>query len=177
MFKKLIIILVIVLIIIFVLFKILQPKYPFLPTAKFVDLKKYAGIWYEIALIPNKFEEGCSCTKAEYTLMGDYIKVKNSCFKKFKNKYTVIEGKAWSVDKSNSKLKVQFYWPFRGNYWIIYVDKNYQYAIVGNPSRKYLWFLSRKKKINKQTYNKLVAIAKQRGFDTSKLVSTLQNCQ
>lgn len=176
MLKKLIIILAIALIII-MLFKLLQPKYPFLQTATFVDLKKYAGTWYEIALIPNKFEKGCSCTKAEYTLVNNYIKIKNSCYRKAEKKYTLIEGKAWPVDKSNAKLKVQFYWPFRGDYWIIYVDKNYRYAIVGDPSRKYLWFLARQNRITKQTYKKLIAIAKQHGFDTSKLINTLHNCR
>jgi apolipoprotein D and lipocalin family protein len=167
---------VVILIIGVVLFKILRPTYPFLHTATFVDLKKYAGTWYEVALIPNKFEKGCSCTKAEYTLAGNYIKVKNSCYKQKENKYTVIEGKAWPVDKSNAKLKVQFYWPFRGDYWVLYVDKNYKYAIVGNPSRKYLWFLARQQKITKPMYNKLVLIAKKQGFDTNKLFNTLHNC-
>lgn len=176
MFKKLIIIFVILVVIGVVLFKILRPTYPFLQTAANINLKKYAGVWYEIALIPNKFEKGCSCTKAEYTLMDDYIKVKNSCYKSIENKFIEISGKAWPIDKSNAKLKVQFYWPFRGNYWIIYVDENYQYAVVGDPSRKYLWFLARETKITKQAYKKLVFIARQRGFDTTKLVSTLQNC-
>lgn len=175
MIKKLIIITIITLILIAIFFKFLRPTYPFLQTAKFVDLKKYTGIWYEIALIPNEFEKGCSRTKAEYTIKNNYIKVKNSCYKKAKNKYTTIEGKAWPIDKNNAKLKVQFYWPFRGDYWIIYVDKNYQHAIVGNPSRKYLWFLARKTKIPKKIYEKLLQIAKQRGFDTTRMIKTQHN--
>lgn len=155
-----------------------KPKfiYPLPKTASRVDLKKYVGTWYEIALIPNRFEKGCSCTKATYTLMNDYIKVENSCYKKAKHKYEVVTGKAWAVDASNSKLKVQFFWPFTGDYWILYVDQDYKYALVGVPSRKYLWILARKINISEKEYINLVSIAKQQGFETKRLVKTLHNC-
>ena len=149
MIKKLIIICAIILIAATVYWLLTKPhlSYPLPETAASVDLTKYAGTWYEIALIPNNFEKGCSCTTATYTVMNDYIKVENNCYKAAKRSYTVIKGKAWTVDNSNSKLKVQFFWPFRGNYWILYIDKNYKYALVGVPSRKYLWILARDTKI------------------------------
>jgi apolipoprotein D and lipocalin family protein len=159
------------------LYKKMHYVYPLPRTATNVDLQSYAGNWYEIALIPNEFEKGCSCTRATYTVVNDYIRVENSCKKETKKDYDLIKGKAWSTDKSNSKLKVQFMWPFRGDYWILHVDKKYQYALVGGPSRKYLWVLARTTKIQKKEYVKLVDIAKKQGFDVTKLVKTVHNCK
>ena len=147
-----------------------------LKTVSKVDLSKYAGTWYEIALLPNSFEKGCRCTKATYTLKGDYVQVENSCVKGKKKKVTVAKGKAWPTDATNSKLKVRFFWPFKGDYWIVYLDKHYQYAVVGVPSRKHLWFLSRKPKMTLSVYGQLLDIAREQGFDVSKLTMTDQAC-
>jgi len=64
---------------------------------------------------------------------------------------------------------VQFFWPFAGNYWIIDLDADYQHALIGDPSRKYLWILSRTKTMDAATYNRLTDIAAKAGFDISKL--------
>ena len=146
-----------------------------------VDVQRYLGKWYEIALLPNSFEKGCSCTTAEYSLIdSNTIRVINSCRKDSVNgKVDQANGKAFVVEGSNNaKLRVQFFWPFRGDYWIIDLDKeNYSYAVVGAPSRKYLWILSRSPKIDKELYNTLIEKCKAKGFDIIKLEKTKQECE
>ncbi|MES2764901.1 MAG: lipocalin family protein [Bacteroidota bacterium] len=148
-------------------------KYPPLETAKNVDLKKYTGKWYEVARLPFREESGCRNTFAEYSLNDDgTIKVYNKCLKS-DGEMEDVEGKAEVVDKTtNSKLKVTFFWPFSGDYWILYVDENYQHALVGTPSREYLWLLSRTPQMNDVVKNQLVGIAQSSGFDTTKLIYT-----
>lgn len=148
-----------------------------LDTVKHVDIQRYLGKWYEIANLPNSFQKGCNCSSAEYsTIDSATIKVTNKCIKDGELDY--VNGKAFVVDGSNnSKLRVQFFWPFRGDYWIINLDeKNYQYAVVGTPSRKYLWILSRKPFMEDSLYNNLVESCKSKGFDVSKIVKTNQDC-
>ncbi|GAA3959347.1 lipocalin family protein [Mucilaginibacter dorajii] len=145
-----------------------------LKTVNFVDIKKYLGTWFEIAAFPQPFEKGCSCTSATYGLNADgSVIVKNRCIKD--NKLKVTEGKAWITDKgTNSKLAVQFFWPFKGKYWIIDLAKDYSYAVVGHPNRRYLWILSRRPTLDDQTYNQLVVRAANKGFDVRQLVKTEQ---
>lgn len=110
-----------------------------------VDLRRYAGKWYEIARYPNRFQSKCqSDTTAIYTLRDDgKVQVVNACREK-DGKVTTARGTAKVVDKkTNAKLKVIFFWPFYGDYWVIGLSPDYQYAIVGEPSRKYLGILSR----------------------------------
>ena len=116
-----------------------------LETVQSVDLEKYSGIWYDIAHLPVSFMKDCSCTTAEYMLVPKgYVKVINRCYNESSGKWKSITGKAFVIPNSgNSKLKVQFFWPFKGDYWIIELDKDYNFAVVGNQSRKYLWILSR----------------------------------
>jgi len=143
-----------------------------------VDVQRYLGKWYEIALLPNSFEKGCNCTTAEYSLIDSTtIRVINSCRKdSVKGKVDQANGKAFVVEGSNNaKLRVQFFWPFRGDYWIIDLDKeNYSYAVVGAPNRKYLWILSRTPRMDEIIYNALIEKCKTKGFDISKLEKTKQ---
>jgi len=145
-----------------------------LKTVLSVDLKKYSGTWYEIASFPQRFQKGCECTTAEYTPTDkDYIIVENKCKKN--GKESSIKGKAF-VDKNsgNSKLKVQFFWPFKGKYWIIDLADDYSYAVVSHPNKKYLWILSRTKIMNEEVYKGIVSRLKEKGFDLSKLKITKQ---
>lgn len=146
-----------------------------LQTVQFVELDKYLGKWYEIAAFPQRFQKGCSLTSAVYSKNDDgSIRVTNSCMKEGKLK--TIEGKAKVVDKStNAKLSVQFFWPFKGKYWIIGLGHDYSYALVGHPNREYLWILGRKPVMDNQTYNHLVTLAANKGFDVRKLVKTVQD--
>jgi len=151
----------------------LQP----LQTVPKVVLNRYLGTWYEIATIPQRFQKGCTAVSATYTLRPDgKISVLNECRKdSLTGKYKAAKGKAWVTDTlTNAKLKVQFFWPFSGDYWIIELDSNYQYAVVGHPDRKYLWILSRTRKMEESLYGDLMARIKNHGYDLSLIVKTLQ---
>ncbi len=146
-----------------------------LATVNSVDLNRYAGKWYEIASFPQRFQKGCHCTTAEYILTDkNYVVVKNSCrLDSITGKAITIQGKAFVKKKSgNAKLKVQFFWPFRGDYWIIDLAGNYSYAVVGHPNRKYLWILSRTNTMSDSLYNKITERLVLKGFDVTKLVRT-----
>jgi len=148
-----------------------------LKTVDNVDLTRYAGKWYEIASFPQRFQKGCLCTTAEYTLTDkDYVIVENRCNKDSINgKESYIKGKAFLVKNTgNAKLKVQFFWPFRGKYWIIDLAEDYSYAVVGHPNRKYLWILSRTPVMDQEIYNEILKRSKDKGFDISNLKITVQ---
>jgi apolipoprotein D and lipocalin family protein len=139
-----------------------------------VELEKYLGKWYEIAHLPAKFQEGCNETTATYTLLKDSsISVLNQSIKDGKMKQA--KGKAKIVDKnSNAKLKVTFFWPFYGDYWIIKLGNDYDYSVVGTPNRKYLWILSRTPQMDDKLYSQLIEHVGSKGFDVNKLIKTLQ---
>ena len=148
-----------------------------LQTVSKVDLKRYAGKWYEIASYPQRFQKGCHCTTAEYTLSDKgYVIVENRCNKdSVQGKETYIKGKAFvEKDSGNAKLKVQFFWPFKAKYWIIDLADDYSYAVVSHPNRKYLWILSRSPKMNVETYQQILLRLKEKQFDLSKLQLTIQ---
>jgi len=144
-------------------------------TVKFVDLEKYAGLWYEYASFPARFQKGCTNTTAEYKLSPEgYVIVINKCTRE--NDRTGIEGKAFVVPESgNSKLKVQFFWPFRGDYWVLELADDYSWAAVGSPKRNYLWILSRTPVMEADLYNDITSRVAGKGFDISKLQKTSQN--
>lgn len=141
-------------------------------TVKYVDLKKYVGLWYEVAKIPNSFQDHCvKGTTAKYVMKEDgEIAVLNSCIDE-DGKVDVADGIARIVDKkSNAKLEVSFVsffgWrPFWGDYWIIGLDENYQWAIIGTPNRKYGWVLSRTSKLENETMDKIFQILKEQGYN------------
>lgn len=144
-----------------------------------VELNKYAGIWYDIASFPMRFQKGCHCTSAEYTLMPDgYVKVLNKCRKgSYQGDWTSITGKAFVVEGSNNtKLKVQFFWPFKGDYWIVKLDEDYQWAVVSSPKKDYLWILSRTRILDETLYHHLITTLNAEGYETDKLVKTPQQC-
>jgi apolipoprotein D and lipocalin family protein len=146
-----------------------------LQTVPNVDLKKYCGKWYEIASFPQRFQKGCHCTTAEYTLTEkDYVIVENRCNKdSLTGRQSYIKGKAF-VDKNtgNAKLQVQFFWPFKGKYWIIDLADDYSYAVVGHPNRQYLWILSREPQMNEVIYDQILSRLKEKGFDLTKIQKT-----
>jgi apolipoprotein D and lipocalin family protein len=155
-------------------------KHPDLATVKNVDIEKYQGLWYEIAKLPNRFEKGLTCITANYTLLDDgKIEVWNNGIKNNNpNEISSIKGKAKPAKEGdNSKLKVSFFGPFYGDYYIIDLDENYQYAMIGEPSREFFWILSRTPKIGNSLYNQLLEKAEKLGFDTSKVEKCIQNCE
>ena len=139
-----------------------------------VDLTRYAGTWYEIASYPNRFQKGCSGTSATYTLMpGGWIEVLNRCTRDGKN--DSVKGRAKVADAmTNAKLKVTFFWPISGAYWIIELGAEYEYAVVSNPDRSYLWVLSRTPRMDKGIYVGIVERLRNSGFDIGKLARTVQ---
>ncbi len=150
-----------------------------LKTVDELDITKYAGTWYEIARLPNRFEKGLECVSATYQIRKDgRVSVTNSGYpKEDHNKKQEVKGVAWVPDKNQpAKLKVRFFWPFSGDYQVIALDKEYQYALVGEPKRKYLWILAKNKTMDEEIYKNLVENARSQGFDTSKLIKINQNC-
>lgn len=149
-----------------------EKELPKLETVKQVDLNKYVGLWYEIAKIPNSFQEQCAYgTTAEYRLLRDgEIQVINKCYKS-DGEPDVAEGLAKVIDrKTNSKLEVSFFSilgfrPFWGDYWIIGLDENYQWAVVGSPNRKYGWILSRTPSLPDDTMQKIFALLKSQNYN------------
>lgn len=150
---------------------------PPLETVPSVDLKRYVGAWYEIAKFPNWFQRGCvSNTRAEYSLNADgSMKIVNTCSTKTGESKTAL-GRATVVPESNNtKLSVNFGGPIGGAYWIIGLDEsNYSWALVGHPSRKFLWILSRRPILDPATYRQIVELAAKRGYNVSKLELTPQ---
>lgn len=148
-----------------------------LRTVPSVDLQKYTGKWHEIASYPQSFTKGCYGTTAEYTLSErGFVIVENRCNKgSMTGKQSYIKGKAFVEKNSgNAKLKVQFFWPFKGKYWIIDLAEDYSYAVVSHPNRKYLWILSRTSRMSDTTYNDIIDRLKEKGFDLSNLKLTEQ---
>jgi apolipoprotein D and lipocalin family protein len=146
-----------------------------LQTVPSVDLQKYSGKWYEIASFPQRFQKGCHCTTAEYTMSEKgYVIVENRCNRDSINgKQSYIKGKAF-VEKNtgNAKLKVQFFWPFKAKYWIIDLANDYSYAVVSHPNKKYLWILSRTPKMDIEVYQQIIQRLKEKGFDITKIQTT-----
>ena len=149
-----------------------------LATVPSVDLQKYLGRWYEIAAFPQSFQKGCHCSVAEYSLEKDFVRVINTCRKDSpEGKVKQAKGKAFVVKGSNNaKLRVQFFWPFRGDYWIIDLAEDYSYAVVGAPNRKYLWILSRTSQMDEGIYQEIVKRCADKGFDIKNLVKSDQTC-
>jgi len=148
-----------------------------LKTVASVDLNRYLGVWHEIARYPHHFQEGCWASQAEYRLLdAETIEVKNSCRENGADgPLRQVTGKAWVVDsQSNAKLKVRFFWPFSGDYWILDLDPDYQTAIVGTPDREYLWILHRNTSMNPQKYQEILTKIETLGFDPSRLIVTPQ---
>ncbi|GGI19262.1 MAG: lipocalin family protein [Oxalicibacterium faecigallinarum] len=149
-----------------------------------VDLAKYVGVWYEIARFPNRFQEQCTGNvTAQYRKRSDGdIDVINRCKQKDASTDEAI-GRARVADPAtNARLKVRFAPDWLGwipfvwaDYWIIDLADDYSYAVVGEPSREYLWVLSRSPVLPDATYDAIVNRATEQGFDTSKLKKTQQD--
>jgi apolipoprotein D and lipocalin family protein len=150
---------------------------PELQTVPRVELELYLGTWYEISSFPQRFQKGCHATTATYSLRTDGdIDVVNRCNKDSINgPEDVAEGRARVVDKtSNAKLEVSFFRPFWGDYWIIDLGANYEFAAVGHPNRDYLWILSRTPTLDDTTYNQILERLTKQNYELSRLVRTEQ---
>ncbi len=136
-----------------------------------VDLSAYAGKWYEIAHSKNFFQRNCTRSTADYAVIDESsISVHNICYQN-NGKITDIKGVATITDSAvPAKLKVKFSFFQRGDYWIVDLDPNYQWAVVSAPKKKSLFILARQAPMNEKLLAELLSRLKSRGFDTEKLV-------
>lgn len=138
-----------------------------------LDLQRYLGRWYEIARYQHGFEKTLVGATAEYALREDgKISVLNSGFKKtLDGKYTDVKAVAWRPnDAVPGALKVKFFGLFASDYLVFGLDQgNYQWALVGENNRNYLWFLSRTPEVDPALLERMKALASSQGYDLSKL--------
>lgn len=142
-------------------------------TVSTLDVERYMGRWYEIARYENRFEKEMTDVTATYTLLPDgRIRVENEGYREGERKKAI--GRAKQPDPSNNpgKLKVAFFLWFYTDYYILELDENYQYAVVGSSTDKYLWILSREKEQPKSLWEDLLRKIARRRYDTSKLIFT-----
>jgi apolipoprotein D and lipocalin family protein len=152
-------------------------RLPPLRTVPSVDLERYVGTWYEIASYPQSFQEGCTATTAEYTAREDgEIDVVNRCRKGgLDGPLSEARGRARVVDReTHAKLEVSFFPLAWGEYWIIELAPDYRYAVVGHPSRDYLWILSRTPTLEQETFDRLLSALEAQGYPLDRLVLTPQ---
>ena len=150
-------------------------------TVESVDLNRYTGLWYEIARLPNRFQKKCvRDVTANYRLLPDgKIEVVNRCLQSG-GEADEITGIAKVVDTvSNSRLKVSFFRPlgislFWGDYWIIGLGVNYEYAVIGTPDRKYGWILARQSSLEQKQLDEIFNLLRQQGYQPEGFVMTQQ---
>ena len=146
-------------------------------TVKELDLDRYLGTWYEIARFPHSFEKNLVGVTATYSLREDgKIEVLNQGYKyTLDGEHSKAVGKAKIPDKSEpGKLKVSFFWIFYADYFVLELDKNYQYVMIGSSSDKYFWILSRTPQMESATYEMLLQNARKRGYNLAKLMKVPQ---
>lgn len=142
-----------------------------LATVEQVDIAEYMGKWYEIAKYPVVFETGCYGVTAEYSLNGDgTVRVFNTCRTADGAIANTIEGYAAVEDPTtNAKLMVYFFGPFGAPYWILELGENYEYAVVGDPTRSFFWILSRAPQLDDATYESILSRMPDWGYDPARL--------
>ena len=137
------------------------------------ELQNYLGKWYEIARLDHSFEEGLSQVTAEYSLRDDGgVSVLNRGYSASDDEWKEAEGKAYFVNsESEGYLKVSFFGPFYGSYVVFALERdNYNYAFISGPNTDYLWLLARTPTVEPEVMTSFVQMAKERGFDTDKLI-------
>jgi apolipoprotein D and lipocalin family protein len=146
-----------------------------------VDLSRYAGLWYEVARIPNRFQDQCAhSATARYRLLEDgRIRVINRCINRA-GEPDEARGVARVVDEdTNAKLEVSFVrflgWHlFWGDYWIIGLDPDYHYAVIGTPSRRYGWVLSRTPQLPPGARSRIDALLRDQGYNPQRFEASPQ---
>ncbi len=144
-------------------------------TTPTLDIQRFMGRWYEIARYEHRFEKGMTHVSATYTLSGNgKIEVLNEGLKEGKHKQ--IKGRAKQPNPQDpGKLKVSFFLWFYSDYYVLYIDPEYRYLLVGSSSDKYLWIMSREKSLAKETLDQLLDKLRVRGYDTDKLLFVAQD--
>lgn len=146
---------------------------PPLSVVPYVDLARYVGSWHEIARLPHRFQKGCVASRAVYGWREDgLISVLNECRQgSADGPVKSVTGRARVVDpRTNAKLEVSFFWPFWGDYWIIDLDPDYGWAVVGHPSRQFLWILARGATLERGVLEGILSRLETQGYDLNPLV-------
>ncbi len=151
-------------------------------TVPYVELQRYLGHWFEIASIPSWFQKPCvGGTTADYRLLNDgSISVVNSCLRA-SDEVLISQGRAFVADtETNAKLLVSFVnfqgnWLFPGDYWILGLGRNYEYAVVGEPTRNYGWILSRTCSLPQETISDIINLLTEQGYDINRFAWTDQS--
>lgn len=152
-------------------------KLPELEVVPHVEPSRYVGVWYEIASFPQSFQRDCTGSTATYTLRSDgELDVLNRCRKgSLDGPEDSAKGRARVIDRStNAKLEVSFFRPFWGDYWIIDLGAEYEFAVVGHPSRDYLWILSRTPVMDDGVYRDILGRLAAKGYEVGRLHRTAQ---
>lgn len=159
------------------------PGYPELETVNYVEIESYMGKWYELYRLPNTFEKDCENVTADYALKTNgKVSVVNTCQKGATGKISKVNGTACVADStSNARLVVSFVpfvqrwcW-FAGEYNILALGANYEYALVGSSDRQFLWILSRERTLPEEVVEELKEEAQRQAFDISRLIKTPQD--
>lgn len=143
-----------------------------LPVVEKVEVARYMGRWIEIARYENRFEKGCLGATADYSIKKDTIDVLNQCYDDKATLINQAHGHAYATDASNAKLRVSFFWPFYGDYQIIMLADDYRFSVVGEPSRNYLWILSRTQELAEKDKQWILQKLPAFGYDATKLYWT-----
>lgn len=140
-----------------------------------LDLKRYLGVWYEIGRLPLRSEKGLENITAEYKLKKNgKIEVVNSGFRKVKK--SGITGSAWLADSDcTGSLFVRFFWPFKSEYNVIKLDRDYQYAVVMGEKKDRLWILNRTPHMDDKTYGEIIDFLNEKDFDIKKIINPRQD--
>lgn len=155
------------------------PAYHPEPIAR-LDLARFAGTWYEIARFPNDFEDPrghrCEDVVADYTPRPDGgLDMRHTCRDVLDDGAELVStGRGYATVPGSAKLRVSFLWPFYTDLWIIGIDPDYRWVVIGSPSRRYLWYLSRTPTLSANDLAQAQAYAKAQAFDVAKLNMTEQ---
>lgn len=145
------------------------------PVAK-VDLKKYSGTWYSLYSIPTMFDKGSRETTTKYTLNKDgYYNVVTTYKKPGDEKIHSVNSKIFPDEEQSAKMKAQFIWPVKVDYWVIELASDYSYVVVGHPDHKFLFIMSRNQKMPKKTYDEILERCRAKGYDVNQLTSQLHD--
>jgi apolipoprotein D and lipocalin family protein len=146
-----------------------------LPTVASVDLQRYVGTWHEVAVVPNRFQSQCVAdTQARYRPAGGDIEVVNRCRKADGSVDEIIGIAKVVAGSGNAKLRVSFFRPFYGDYWVLALDPDYRWALVGEPSRRFGWVLSRTPRMAAGDLEAALARAEALGYERAAFKPTPQ---
>lgn len=151
------------------------------PGVDSVDLNRYSGLWYEIAVMGSDIDKGCRCPTEEFEYIPGrkYVTVIDKCIR-FKNGRSVISEKKMKAfifrTSANKMFKLQFLWPLRSEYEIISLNSEYSWTVISFPHKETLYILYRDSFMPGHKFNEVMHIIKDKGYNTSSIQKTLQNC-